>query len=172
MVPGRRRVIDGALLAMTAALAGLVLLAWARGGPELVRQGLALGSGYLLRFGLLISVSFLAAGLAEVVLPRTWIPSALGPEAGLRGILVATGAGAITPSGPFIAIPIAAALARSGAGTGALVAYVSAWGLIALHRLVAWEIPILGARLALLRWGVSVALPVIAGLAARALARS
>jgi uncharacterized membrane protein YraQ (UPF0718 family) len=165
-------VIDGALLAMAAALAALAALAWARGGAELVREGLAQGTGYLLRYGLVIALSFWAAGLAEAVLPRTWIPSALGPETGLRGILLATGAGAITPSGPFIAIPIAAGLARSGAGTGALVAYVGAWGLIAIHRLVAWEIPILGPRLALLRWGVSLALPVLAGLAARALVRS
>lgn len=164
--------IDGALLAMAAALAALAALAWARGGAELVREGLAQGTGYLLRYGLVIALSFWAAGLAEAVLPRTWIPSALGPETGLRGILLATGAGAITPSGPFIAIPIAAGLARSGAGTGALVAYVGAWGLIAIHRLVAWEIPILGPRLALLRWGVSLALPVLAGLAARALVRS
>ena len=164
--------IDGALLAMVAFVAVLAAIAWARGGPTLVGQGLAQGTGYLLRFGLLIAVSFWAAGLAEAVLPRTWIPTALGPEAGLRGILMATGAGAITPSGPFIAIPIAAGLARSGAGSAALVAYVSAWGLIALHRLVAWEIPILGPRLALLRWSVSLALPVIAGLATRVLVRS
>jgi uncharacterized membrane protein YraQ (UPF0718 family) len=163
--------LDGALLAMTAALVALLALAWSRGGAELVRQGLGLGAGYVLRFGLLVAISFLAAGVAEVVLPRTWIPAALGPEAGVRGILVATGAGAITPSGPFVAIPIAAAMARSGAGDGALVAYVSAWGLIALHRLVAWEIPILGARLALLRWVSCALLPILAGLAARALAR-
>lgn len=164
--------IDAALLVMLAVVVALAALAFARGGTELVTRGLAQGTGYLLRFGLLIAVSFWAAGLAEAVLPRTWIPTALGPEAGLRGILLATGAGAITPSGPFVAIPIAAAMARSGAGHAALVAYVSAWGLIAVHRLVAWEIPILGPRLALLRWGVSLALPVLAGLAARLLVRS
>lgn len=164
--------VDGSLIAMTAALVALLVLAWMRGGSERVWDGLGIGTSHLLRFGLLIAISFWAAGLAEVVIPAQSVPRVLGPEAGLRGILLATGAGALTPSGPFVAIPIAAAMARSGAGNGALVAYVCAWGLIALNRLVAWEIPILGLRLALLRWGVSVALPVVAGLAARAITKS
>ena len=54
----------------------------------------------------------------------------------------------------------------------AVVTYLTAWSLLAVHRLVAWEVPILGWRLAALRYGVSLAIPVLAGLAARALARS
>jgi len=165
-------VISGALVALVVALIVLLAVAWTRGGAPLVREGFVHGNGYLLRFGLLVVVSFFLAGFAEVLMPHGWVPRMLGHQAGVRGILVATGAGAITPSGPFVAIPLAALMARSGAGTGALVAYVSAWGLIALHRLVAWEIPILGPRLALLRWGVCAALPIVAGLAARALVRS
>lgn len=164
--------LDGALIALAGIVVALAALAWAQGGAELAGAGLRRGGALLARYGLLIVVSFLAAGLAEVLVPRDWVPRALGAEAGLRGIVIATGAGAITPSGPFVAIPLAAALVRSGAGTGAIVAYVSAWGLIALHRLVAWEVPILGPRLALLRWVVSLGLPVLAGLLARALARS
>jgi uncharacterized membrane protein YraQ (UPF0718 family) len=164
-------VVDGALLVLALATLALAALAWWRGGPELVREGFGRGNATLLRFALLIVLSFWAAGLAEVVLPEQLVPRVLGPESGLRGILIATGAGAITPSGPFVAIPLAAAMVRAGAGAAPMVAYVSAWGLIAIHRLVAWEIPILGPRLALLRWGVSLALPVVAGLAARLLAR-
>lgn len=89
----------------------------------------------------------------------------------MRGILLAAGAGALTPSGPFVAMPLAAVLARGGAGPGPLVAYVTGWALLALHRLLAWEMPMLGVRFALLRWSVSLALPVLAGLAARLLTR-
>ena len=52
-----------------------------------------------------------------------------------------------------------------------MIAFLTAWSLLALHRLVAWEIPILGWRLAALRYGVSLVIPVLAGLAARALTR-
>ena len=41
-----------------------------------------------------------------------------------------------------------------------------------MQKLVAWEIPILGTRLALVRWTVCLALPVLAGLAARIFTRS
>jgi len=60
----------------------------------------------------------------------------------------------------------------SGAATSAVIAYLTGWSLLALHRLVAWEVPILGTRFALLRYGVSLALPVLAGLLARALLRA
>ena len=163
---------DGVLLGLVLATLALAAAAWWRGGPELVRTGFGAGTDMLLRFGLLIVVSFWAAGLAQAVLPEHLIPRVLGPESGLRGILLATAGGVLTPSGPFVAIPIAAAMGRAGASHAALVAYVSAWGLLALHRLVAWEIPILGPRLALLRWGVSLALPVLAGLIARWFVRS
>jgi uncharacterized membrane protein YraQ (UPF0718 family) len=172
MAARRKRVIDGTLMIFVAITLGLAALAWWRGGADLVRAGLASGGGLLAQSAAILVVSFLAAGLAEVLIPKQWIPTALGVDSGLRGILLATGAGALTPSGPFVAIPIAAAMERSGAGLAPLVAYVSAWGLIAVHRLVAWEIPILGSQLALVRWSVCLVLPVLAGLLARTLVRS
>lgn len=163
---------DGALLAMLALCAGLAGLAWWQGGEEQLRRGVGGGALMLLRFGLLIAVSFLAAGLAETLVPRGWIRAQLGEDAGLRGIALAAGAGALTPSGPYVAIPLAVTLLRSGAGIPAIIAYVCAWGLLAVHRLIAWEIPLLGIRFALTRWLLSCLFPVVAGLLARALVRS
>ena len=95
----------------------------------------------------------------------------MGEETGLRGILLGTVAGILTPSGPFIAMPLAVVLLRGGAASGAVVAFLSGWALLALHRLVAWEVPILGWRFALLRYAACLALPVLAGVLARALVR-
>ncbi len=162
-------VFDSSLWIVLALCALLAALAWTRGGAPLVQQGLEGGGRMILRYALVIAVSFLAAGLAEVLLPRAWLSSALGESSGLRGILLATGLGMITPSGPFVAIPTAAVMLRSGAGVAPVIAFVSAWSLIALHRLVAWEIPILGWRVAMLRYGVCLGIPVLAGLAARSL---
>jgi uncharacterized membrane protein YraQ (UPF0718 family) len=164
-------VFDGALLVLVLVVLALMALAWWRGGAPLVREGLAGGTNMLVGAGLLVVVSFLAAGLAAVLVPSDLVPRAFGVDSGLRGILLAAGAGVLTPSGPFVAIPIAAAMGKSGASTGPLVAYISGWGLLAVHRLIAWEIPILGAQLALTRWGVCLVLPVLAGLLARALVR-
>lgn len=164
--------IDGQLLFLVALLVGLGALAWARGGAPMLREGLSGGAALLVRFSLVIAVSFLAAGFAEVLIPRAWVQGALGAESGVRGILLASAAGVVTPAGPFVSMPVAAVLLRSGAAIGPVVAFLTGWSLLALHRLVAWEMPILGARFALFRWALSLALPVLAGLAARALTRS
>ncbi len=172
MAQGGRGVLgDPQLQLMIGLLAGLAALAFWRGGAPLVRSGFAEGARALWQFGALIAVSFFAAGLAQVLIPREWIQRALGEQAGFAGILVATVAGAATPAGPFVSLPIAAALRASGASAGAVVAYLTAWALLAVHRLVAWESPILGPRFALFRWGVSLGLPLLAGILARMLSR-
>ena len=65
-----------------------------------------------------------------------------------------------------------AVMIRAGAAVGPVVAFLTGWSVLALHRTVAWEIPILGIRFALLRWGVSLLLPVLAGALASLFASS
>lgn len=167
-----KRVFDTTMLSMLGLLAVLAAVAYFRGGSEVGAAGLRAGVDLVVRFGPVIVVSLLAAGFADQLLPRDAVQRWLGDEAGMRGILIAAGAGMITPSGPFISMPLAAVLLRSGAGTPAVVAFLAAWALLALHRLVAWELPILGWRFALLRYAVCLVLPVIAGLGTRLLLRS
>jgi uncharacterized membrane protein YraQ (UPF0718 family) len=168
---GRRPLLDAQLLLMLALAVALAALAWWLGGATLVRAGLSEGGDQLLRYGLLIAVSFLAAGLAQVSIPSEWIRGALGRDSGPRGILLASAAGIATPAGPFVSLPIAAGLLRAGADPAAVVAYLTAWSLLALHRLVAWELPILGARFALVRYAICAVLPILAGFLTRALGR-
>lgn len=163
--------LDGQLLFLLGLLGALAALAWWRGGVPLLREGLTNGAGLLVRFGLLIAVSFLAAGVAEVLVPHAWVRGALGADSGLRGLLIGTAAGMLTPAGPFVSMPIAAALLRSGAALPPVVAFLTGWSLLSLHRLVAWEMPVLGIRFSLVRYAVSLVLPLAAGLAARALTR-
>lgn len=163
--------IDATMIVVLLLLGVLASVAFATGGRELLAAGFSDGAGSLLRFAPMIAISFLAAGFAQVLLPQQWVREYLGSESGLPGVLIATAAGLVTPAGPFVSMPIAAAMIRAGAGAGPVVAFVSSWGLLALHRLVAWEIPFLGWKLALLRYGVCAAVPVLAGLAARALSR-
>jgi uncharacterized membrane protein YraQ (UPF0718 family) len=164
-------VIDGTVLVLAGVLAGLAFLAWRQGGSELVWRGLGSGGNQLVRYGLVIALSFLAAGFAEVLIPTHWIRETFGEGSGLRGIVVASAVGIVTPAGPFVSMPIAAAMIRSGAGAGPVVAFLVGWALLALHRFLAWEVPILGLRLAALRYAVCLALPPLAGLAARIIAR-
>jgi len=164
--------LNGSFYTLLAALAALAIVTFARGGPDLVGASLLDGSKLLLRYLPILVVSFLAAGFAERLIPHELVRAHLGERSGVAGILLGAGAGIITPGGPFVSMPIAAVMLRAGAGPGPMVAFVSAWSLLALHRFVAWEIPMLGLRFAVLRWAVCLALPVAAGLIARAVART
>lgn len=172
--PGARRrprVFDATFFTMLALLLVLSALAWQRGGSELLIGGLGSGAGMLQRFGALLVVAFLIAGLAEKLIPHEWVARALGEESGTRGLLVAIAAGIVTPSGPFISLPIAATLLKSGASTAAVVTYLASWMLLAAHRFFVWEVPLLGMQTAAVRWLVCLALPVVAGLATRVVMR-
>ncbi len=150
------------------ALAGVAL---GRGGTPLLGEALGHGGRLFLRFGLVIFVSFLVAGLAETLMPRAWISAALGEQSGLRGLVLASVAGAVTPAGPFVSMPLALGMLRSGAAPAAVITFLSAWSLLSIHRLFAWEIPILGAPFAVTRWTLCLVLPAMVGLASRLVLR-
>ena len=152
----------------------LVLLsaaAWGRGGTPLLGEALGGGVRLFLRFGAVIFLSFLVAGLAEALMPREWVSEVLGEDSGWRGLLLASAAGIVTPAGPFVSMPLAAAMLRTGAAPAAVVTFLAAWGLLAAHRLFAWEVPILGASFAFTRWALCLVLPVAAGALTRLLLR-
>ena len=152
----------------------LVLLsgvAFMRGGTPLLSEGLGSGARLFAKFGAVIFLSFLVAGLAESLMPREWVAAALGEEAGVKGLFVASAAGMITPAGPFVSMPLAAGMLRSGAAPASVIVFLSSWSLLALHRLIAWEIPILGASFALTRYVACLLLPILIGLLARVVLR-
>ena len=153
-------------------LVALSAIALGRGGAPLLSESYGGGIRLFLRFAPVLVVSFLVAGLAEALLPREWVSSSLGESSGWRGLLLASAAGMVTPTGPFVSIPLAAGLLRTGAAAPAVVTFLASWSLLAIHRLFAWEIPMLGAPFALTRWALCLALPVLAGAFARLILRS
>lgn len=162
---------DLSFFVIAALFLALAAAAWYTGGAAKVAEGAGAGLALLWRYGLLLVLAFMAAGLAQTLLPREAVTAALGEGAGLRGLLLAALAGIITPSGPFVSLPIAATLYGAGASAGAVVAYLTAWALLAAHRFFAWELPLLGFRFAAFRWLLCLALPLLAGLAAQFLKR-
>ena len=158
-------VVSGLLIA----LGGIAL---ARGGTPFLGESLGSGLRLFVRFAPVLIVSFLVVGLAEALLPREWVASVLGQDSGWRGLVLASAAGMVTPAGPYFSIPLAAGLLRTGAAPPAVVAFLASWSLLAIHRLLAWEIPLLGAPFAVTRWFLCLALPVLAGAIARLILRS
>jgi uncharacterized membrane protein YraQ (UPF0718 family) len=113
----------------------------------------------------LLACAFIIAGMVQVLLPEEMVSKWVGAESGMRGIFIGTIAGSLTPGGPFVSLPVAAGLYRSGAGVGTMVAFLTGWSLWAVSRLP-MEVGILGWKLTLIRLASTFFFPPIAGLLA------
>jgi uncharacterized membrane protein YraQ (UPF0718 family) len=152
-------------------LGALVLLcaviAWRSGGPARVGDALSSGTGLFLGVLPNLLLGFALAGFLHVLLPQELISRWMGHGSGVTGLLIGTGAGMLTPGGPFTHFPILASFLSKGAGVGPVCAYIAAWALLGLNRLIVWELPILGPQIALVRFLASAAVPpLVGGLAA------
>jgi uncharacterized membrane protein YraQ (UPF0718 family) len=151
-----------AAVVMAAIVVALAAVCLAKGGFALLGEGLRAGGRGALQLVPLLVVVFLLAGFVEVLLPRATVAAWLSDAAGGRGLVIAWIAGALTPGGGPVGLPLAAALMRSGAGSGVLVTYLTSMSLLSFVR-VPLEIGIYGTRLTVLRIVSSFALPLIAG---------
>ena len=116
----------------------------------------------------LLIFAFIAAGMIQVLIPRELLSRWIGVESGMRGILLGTIAGGLAPGGPYVSLPIAAGLLRSGAGVGTMVAFLTGWSLWAVSRLP-MEVGILGWKFVLIRIASTFFFPPVAGLIAQTL---
>ena len=106
--------------------------------------------------------AFLVAGLLPRLIPQEIISRWVGAESGWRGILIGSLLGGISPGGPFVSMPLAAGLLRTGAGIGTMVAFITGWSLLAFTRLP-MEISILGWKFVAIRLACTFFFPPIAG---------
>lgn len=118
----------------------------------------------------LLIFAFIIAGMIQVLLPKEALAKWIGAESGLRGILIGTVAGACVPGGPYVSLPIAAGLLRSGASIGTMVAFLTGWSLWAVVRLP-MEVGIMGWKFTLIRIVSVFFFPPIAGLIAQMLTK-
>lgn len=110
-----------------------------------------------------LAIGMVLGGMVQVLLPRELVAAYAGEDSGLTGLIIAAVAGAITPGGPFVAFPLVASLWKAGTAVGPLIAYLSAWSLLGLHRMLIYEIPILGARFVMVRVLTVGLVPILAG---------
>ena len=142
----------------------LLLIGYQKGGGVHV-IGLKSAGSLLFEVLPIIIFAFIVAGMIQVLVPQELISKWVGAESGFRGILIGTGLGAITPGGPFVSMPVAAGFLRAGASIGTMVAFITAWSLLAVHRLP-MEVGIMGWQFTLVRFACTFVFPPIAGLLA------
>ena len=142
----------------------LLIIAYQRGGGEHI-LGLKLAGNLLLQIAPLLIFAFIVAGIIPLLIPTEMISKWVGAESGLRGILIGSAMGGLTPGGPFISLPIAAGLLRAGASIGTMVAFLTGWSVLAVSRLP-MEIGLMGWKFTTIRLACTIFFPIIAGLVA------
>ncbi|WP_150286274.1 permease [Rhabdaerophilum calidifontis] len=115
-----------------------------------------------------VALGCLIGALIRLLIARETIERFVGEGSGLLGLGLAALIGMLFPAGPFTIFPLAAVLLTSGADRGAAIAFISAWLLVGINRAIIWEMPFFGPDFVLFRFLISLPLPVLLGLLARA----
>lgn len=116
----------------------------------------------------LLIIAFAIVGLVSKLDFTQNVSAVLGNESGIKGIGMGALAGVLTPGGPFVAIPFASVLLKSGAGIGSVMSYFVAWATWEIMR-TPFEIGFLGWKFMFVKWCTIIILPIIAGLTAKLL---
>lgn len=152
------------LVILTVLLMGLVVLAIGRRedpGP-IVRRAIEQFAKLVPR----MVCALIAAGFIAQLIPKQAIASMLGEQAGLVALPVAAATGLIIPAGPVIAFAIAVVFAKAGASAAALITFITSWTIFAAHRVLIYELPLLGGSFFRLRVASVFVVPFLAGLTA------
>ncbi|MDP2620550.1 MAG: permease [Hyphomicrobiales bacterium] len=135
-------------------------------GPEVLFDRMVEEFGFLIVIAPRIGAALVIAGFVQVLVPRDLVARWLGSRAGLKGIVIASVAGALTPGGPMTSFPLLVALFASGAHRGSLIAYITGWSLLGVQRVLVWELPLMGGEFTLIRVLACAPLPILAGILA------
>jgi uncharacterized membrane protein YraQ (UPF0718 family) len=156
--------MDTTTILLAAAAAVLFLIAL-RQGSDVAVDGLLAAWHTVRRNLILLIVSFILAGLVQVLIPRDLITQWLGAESGVRGVLIGCVVGGLVPGSPYTTFPIVASLYEAGASLGAVVGFVTAWALWSISRLPT-EMALIDPRPALIRYAITFIVPPITGVLA------
>jgi uncharacterized protein len=157
----RRSMDTSTLVMLAAAIVTLIIVYWK--SPQAANNGLNATVALIIEIIPRMIAAFTLAGLIQAVVPQEVIVGWMGHGSGAKGLLIGMTLGSVTPGGPMTHFPVIASLYKVGIGVGPLVAYLSAWSLFGLQRIIMWEIPFLGAKIVAIRVAVSLLFPVLAG---------
>jgi uncharacterized membrane protein YraQ (UPF0718 family) len=163
--------IDGSMVFFCVLALVSMVLVYALRGPAALGRALLQSGTLMANVAPLIALGMMLGGLARELADPKRIAPILGAQSGWSGLFLATALGAVTPGGPFAAFPIVYALFIAGADVGAVIAYVTAWSVIGVHRIIIWELPLLGHEFVIVRVLTSLPLPILAGALSRCLAQ-
>lgn len=158
------------IASLVAAMWGLAVLlgvfVWRRKGMAGVSETRVFAVRQLSSILPRVVLALLAAAFITELVPPEWIASVIGEESGVTGIFLGSIIGGLMPAGPMTSYPAALFLWQSGAGAPQMVALLTGWSVFAFHRVLVFELPIMGWRFTVLRLVATAIAPPLAGLLA------
>lgn len=139
----------------------MLIIAWRRKDGSHTR-GVVQGWKTFKRNFWTLVMALVIVGFVNALSPQNLIQDYLGPDSGWGGILLAEGIGMILPGGPYVVFPIMAVIYQAGAGLAPAVTLVTSWASVALLT-VTFELPFMGWRFSVIRWGMGLLAPLLAG---------
>ena len=149
------------IIMLASLLFAIMTYAWVQ-GPEVFSPALKNSGSQLLRFAPIMVIAVLLSGFAEAVIPKQFIETWLSDASGWRGIFIAWIAGIVTPVAGVFGMPLAASLYKAGAGLAVIMTFLTSLATLSLVKMPI-EVGFYGWRLTMVRFGVSLILPLIAG---------
>lgn len=147
------------MVVLAAGMGTLVLVRYPERLAEAGRQALRQGASLSARIPLAL---FVAAVLSHLV-PTATIGPLIGEDSGWTGILLGSVFGAFVPGGPMVTFPLALTVWDMGAGRPQIIAFLASWSIFAVHRVISYEMPMMGPRFVITRLAASWYLPPLAG---------
>ena len=158
---------DTTLLILAALVVVAVAATFWKGGWQLTINGFMQSSQLFQTVWFRLILGFILGGLVQGLVPNAIIAKWLGHASGFKGILIGSYIGIVIPGGPYVWLPVIAAIYRAGAGVGPVVALIVGRGLLSLQMLLVWQIPFLGMEITMARFAACLLLPPLAGLIGR-----
>lgn len=144
-------------------LIAIVLAVFAyRKDKPLLKKGASFGWTVFKRNIVVLLLAFLIVGFVDVLAPQNMIEKFLGPNSGWNGLLLAEVIGMLLPGGPYAVFPIIGVIYQAGAGLGPVLTLITSYSLLALLT-ITFELPFMGWRFTLVRWGIGLIVPLLVG---------
>lgn len=142
-------------------LSVVIVYAWLQ-GAETFSLAWKNSAKQLIGFAPILIMAVILAAFAETLIPKGFIDNWLSNESGFKGILLAWGAGIVTPGAGIVGMPLVASLYKAGAGLPVIMTYLTSLATLSFIKMPI-EAGFYGWKITFLRVGISLILPLIAG---------
>jgi len=146
-------------------IAGLLFLYGLKQGEGTVKRGFVLACQTTKQNAILIILAFIIAGYVSILSPEELVKTWIGPHSGYRGILLSGLVGMLLPGGPYVVFPLIAILFEAGAGLAPVITLITSWSTQSLLT-ISFELPFMGWRFTVIRWGIGLIVTLMTGLIA------